>query len=282
MERAAAVCSIGPRLSWLPREATKNRGPDPAHGSGVCPAVIPPVLLPRPGHRSPVKLAAGGREPVRDEGADAEVHCRQNAPLCWWLMAGHPRRSANCGRWCRRSLRPLVRRCQAAAGVVGRDRRSCRSLLRRTSRGSARRDTRSGYRRGTSRSGPKTRRSPSGSSRSTSNSRSTPVPAVNGQLNVLTVTRTSVEDSTTSMSRLHSELLVPVWMAMVWSSTSSYDCTNCTCPGSVRICATTNTATTDSRPSAISASRLMGASPRYGDAQTPPGRAWTGCCMSVK
>jgi hypothetical protein len=51
---------------------------------GVCLGGIAASLLPRPGHRSPVDVAAGWRESLRDEGADAEMHCRQIAPRYWW------------------------------------------------------------------------------------------------------------------------------------------------------------------------------------------------------
>jgi hypothetical protein len=49
-------------------------------------AVLPPLHHLEGGHRSPVDVAARRRESRRVDGVNAEVHCRQIAPLCWWLM----------------------------------------------------------------------------------------------------------------------------------------------------------------------------------------------------
>jgi hypothetical protein len=104
-----------------PAWATKNRGPDPAHGSGGF-GGLTAVALPRPGHRSPVDSAAGRRAPVRHEGADEESHCRLDRSLLnGGPVAGHPR-SVNRGLGCRRSLRPPLARCQASYGGWRRER----------------------------------------------------------------------------------------------------------------------------------------------------------------
>ena len=104
-----------------PRGATKNRGPDPAHGSGGF-GGLTAVALPRPGHRSPFDSAAVGRAPVRHEGADEESHCRLDRSLLNGGWSPGTRAASAADVWCRRSLRPALGGCQAIYGVVDRAR----------------------------------------------------------------------------------------------------------------------------------------------------------------
>jgi len=67
----------------LPVGATKNRGPDPAHGGG-CGGGFPPASA-LPGRRSPVDVATERRHPSRSDSAVDEIHC-----LCLILVSGAP------------------------------------------------------------------------------------------------------------------------------------------------------------------------------------------------
>jgi hypothetical protein len=109
-----------------PAWAIKNRGPDPAHGSGGF-GGLTAVALPRPGRRSPVDSAAGRRAPVRHEGADEESHCRLDRSLLNGGWSPDTRAASAADFGCRRSLRPALGRCQANYGVVDRGDQSCRS-----------------------------------------------------------------------------------------------------------------------------------------------------------
>jgi hypothetical protein len=109
------MSTVGPRLperlggSRLPAGATKNRGPDPAHGGVWC-GGFPPALA-HPGRRSPVDVATERRHPSRGRSAVEEIHC-----LCLILLSlGAPSpgdgRSPGC-----------------AGGVYGRDRRTVKQV----------------------------------------------------------------------------------------------------------------------------------------------------------
>src|SRR6188472_4044936 len=99
------ACSLWPdtlraAARWLHRSAALVAAPlghqktvDPIRPTALVSALaaLPPSLLPRPGHRSPVDSAAGRRAPVRHEGANEETHCRSDRSLLSGWLAGHQR-----------------------------------------------------------------------------------------------------------------------------------------------------------------------------------------------
>ena len=104
----------GPRLSCCPVGASKNRGPDPAHGSWClrwrscrrCVYLDQGTDLPS----TPLPVGASRGALMAQMRRCIAVR----SLLCaGWLVAGHRAGSVGCGRWCRRSLRPPLRRCQA-------------------------------------------------------------------------------------------------------------------------------------------------------------------------
>ena len=104
----------------MPAGASKNRGPDLAHGSWRLIGGLAAVSSARGGRRSPVVGAARWRHQAeRERGVLREVHRLRSILARWveWPDGAPKQRSAKVGR--RGSLRPAGRRCQGSRNVAG-------------------------------------------------------------------------------------------------------------------------------------------------------------------
>ena len=115
----------GPRLLLLAHSrASKNRGPDLAHGSWLVLGGPAALASARGGRRSPAVGAVDRRRGALDSGAEGDVHGCNTSPL--ERLAGRHHTAVRQGRGRRGSLRPAFAPCQARAGVVVRPTESCR------------------------------------------------------------------------------------------------------------------------------------------------------------